>query len=129
MKPGQIAENLIRMNEVINDHFNQGYITGLNKSGALIKEGRMVQFDEMSKIRKFFIEFGMALPLIKEVNYKQDIGQNTIGFIKESCKKGDISHVVQCGLINNVDTSAFKVGQELYISKSKPGELTTNPNE
>ena len=40
-----------------------------------------------------------------------------------------IKKPVQVGIIKEIDTSAFKVGQELYISRSKPGELTTNPNE
>ncbi len=31
--------------------------------------------------------------------------------------------------ISGIDTSAFKVGQKLYISKSKPGEFTTNPDK
>ena len=31
--------------------------------------------------------------------------------------------------VNDIDTSKFKAGQKLYISKSKPGEFTTNPHK
>lgn len=33
------------------------------------------------------------------------------------------------GLIKDIDTSEFSKGDVLYVSRSKPGALTTNPNE
>ena len=90
--------------------------------GQKIKDGSLVKFAKMSKVRMYLARYGLMLPIVELAN-PENWSDFPIGIIANN------KLLVFAHTIKGIDTSAFKVGQELYVSKSKPGELTTNPNE
>ena len=91
--------------------------------GQKIKEGSLVKFAKMSKIRTFFVKIGLAIPVVKLCIPENINDVSDWYFMKAN------NECVKADQIKDIDTSAFSKGDVLYISKSKPGELTTNPNE
>ena len=84
--------------------------------GQKIKEGSLVKLAKMSKIRIFLARYGLMLPIV-ELAMSENWADFPIGIMT----KGKL--LVFRHTIKDIDTSAFKEGERLYISGLKPDDF------
>tara|TARA_R110001606_G_scaffold56301_1_gene136488 strand:+ start:1879 stop:2820 length:942 start_codon:yes stop_codon:yes gene_type:complete len=93
-------------------------ITCRNISGATILKGSVVYISGATANR----------PTIELAQANNPItASRTIGLAVNNISNNSTGTVIDFGLLDNVDTSAFLEGDELYLSESVLGGLTTTP--
>lgn len=99
-----------------NNISNTSQILVRNETGSTISAGKVVYINGASNNRAII---GLAKA---DTNLTSNL---TFGLIRQSINNTENGYVVYNGLLNNIDTSGYTEGQELWLSSTTAGELVT----
>jgi hypothetical protein len=69
-----------------------------------------------------------GMPLVAEARADSDDQiYRLVGITNESIANNSVGYVTYDGIVSNIDTSAFAVGDELYVSSTVAGDLVSTP--
>jgi hypothetical protein len=90
-----------------------------NMTGATLSKGTIVYIDSASTSAQY-------PEVLKASAAQEPTSSKTIGAIYEDISNGDIGYIVTSGQVHNLNTSAFNVGDKLWLSTTA-GQVTTTP--
>lgn len=99
------------------------YIIVYNDSGSLIANGTAVYQNGAARVEYATGKFG-DYPTIRLALADSNDTCDVIGIATMDIPDGGFGFVTSFGVVNDLDTSGFASGEELWLSPTVPGELT-----
>jgi hypothetical protein len=94
-------------------------IAGKNMTGATLLKGTIVYISTTSSSAQY-------PELLKASALQEPTSSKTIGAVYEDIPNGEIGYIVTSGQVHNLNTSAYNVGDKLWLSTTA-GQVTTTP--
>lgn len=100
------------------------YVLVYNNSGTAISDGQAVYQNGSARIEYVSGSF-VDVPTILEAQANSKSTSDVIGVTTTDIADQAFGYVTQLGKVNDLDTSAWNAGDQLYLSASSPGVLTS----